>query len=111
MSNFSFYFFWDILCLTSINRHNPSKALATISSEAAKNWPSYLPVEIVTQKRTLRSNNSEPCVDHGEKHTFQDQAKNAFNKLSINIRSDESKIIFFRQARNFYKDKALARAF
>ena len=75
-----------------------------------KNWPSYLPVEIVTQKRTLRSNNSGPCVDHGEKHTFQDQAKNAFNKLPFNIRSNESKIIFNRQAREFYKDKALARA-
>ena len=33
-----------------------------------KNWPSYLPVEIVTQKRTLHSNNSGPCVDHGGKH-------------------------------------------
>ena len=66
-----------------------------------KNWPSYLPVEIVTQKKTLRSNNSEPCIDHGEKHTFEDQAKNALYKLPINIRSNESKIIFFRQARNF----------
>ena len=75
-----------------------------------KNWPSYLPVQIVTQKRTLRSSNSEPCVDHGEKHTFQEQAKNAFNKLPINIRSNESKIIFNRQARNFYKGKSLARA-
>ena len=76
-----------------------------------KNWPSYLLVEIVIQKkRTLRSNNSGPCVDHGEKHTFHDQAKNAFNKLPINIRSNESKIIFNRQAREFYKDKALARA-
>ena len=52
-----------------------------------KNWPYYLPMEIVTQKTTLRSNKSEPCVDHGEKLTFQDQAKNAFNKLPINIRS------------------------
>ena len=50
-----------------------------------KNWPSYLPMEIVTQKRTLRPNNSGPCVDHGEKLTFQDQAKNAFNELAINI--------------------------
>ena len=75
-----------------------------------KNWPSYLPVEIVTQERTLHSNNSGPCVDHSEKHTFQDQAKNAFNKLPFNIRSNESKIIFNWQAREFYKDKALARA-
>ena len=49
-------------------------------------------MEIVTQKTTLRSNNSGPCVDQGEINTFQDQAKNAFNKLPINIRSNESKI-------------------
>ena len=47
-----------------------------------ENWPSYLLLEIVTQKRTLHSHNS---VDHGKKHTFQDQAKKAFNKLAINI--------------------------
>ena len=67
-------------------------------------------MEIVTKKRTLRSNNSGPCVDHGEKHTFQDQTKNASNKLPINIRSNESKNVFNRQARHFYKGKALARA-
>ena len=43
----------------------------------------YLPVEIVTQKRTLCSNNSGPCVDQGEKLKLQDQAKNAFKKYSI----------------------------
>ena len=75
-----------------------------------KDWPSYPPVEIVTQKRTLRSNNSGPYVDHGEKHTFQGQAKSAFNKLPIIIRSNESKTIFNSQARDFYKGKALARA-
>ena len=74
-----------------------------------KNWQSYLPVEVVTQKRTLRSNNLGPCVDLDEKHTFQDQAKNTSNKLPFSIRSHESKIIFNRQAREFYKDKALAR--
>ena len=37
-----------------------------------KNWPSYLLVEIVTQKGTMRSNNSGPCIDHGGKHTSQD---------------------------------------
>ena len=73
-------------------------------------WPSYPPEEIVIQKRTLRSNNSGPCVDRGEKDLFQDQAKNDFNKLSINIRSNESKIIFKRQTRDFYKGKPLARA-
>ena len=67
-------------------------------------------MEIVTQKRTLRSNNSGLCVDHSEKHTFQDQAKKAFNILPINIRSNESKIFFNSQARDFYKDKALDRA-
>ena len=74
-----------------------------------KNWPCFLLAEIVNTKKTLRSINSGPCVDHGEKHTIQDQTKNAFNKLPINIRSNESKIIFNRQARDFYKVKTLAR--
>ena len=37
-SKFSLYFFWDILYLYSINRHNPVKALATIGSEAASSY-------------------------------------------------------------------------
>ena len=60
-------------------------------------------MEILTQERTLRSNNFGPCVDHGEKNTFQDQAKNTFYKLPINIRSYESKIIFNWQARDFVR--------
>ena len=70
--------------------HNISKL--TYQGLNDKNRPVYLPVEIVTQERTLHSNNSGSRVDHGEINTFQDQAKNAFNKLSINIRSNESKI-------------------
>ena len=70
--------------------HNISKL--TYQGLNDKNWPVYLPVEIVTQKTTLRSNNSGPCVDHGEINTFQDQTKNAFKKLPINIRSNESNI-------------------
>ena len=70
-----------------------------------QSWPSYLPLEILTQKRTLPSNNSGPCVDHDDKHTFQDQAKSTFNKFLINIWSNESKIIINSQARDFYKDQ------
>ena len=70
--------------------HNISKL--TYQGLNDKNWPVYLPVEIVTQKTTPRSNNSGPCVDHGEINTFQDQTKNAFKKLPINIRSNESNI-------------------
>ena len=68
-------------------------------------------MEIVTQKGTLRSNDYGPLVDHDEKYIFQDQAKNAFDKLSVKNPSNENKIIFNRQARDFYKDKALAQAF
>ena len=32
-----------------------------------KNTPSYLPVEIATKERTMRSNNSGSCVDHSKK--------------------------------------------
>ena len=60
--------------------------------------------------RTLRSDNSGPCADHSEKHLYQDQAKKAFSKLSINIRSNENKIIFNRQAKDFCKDRVLTRA-
>ena len=70
--------------------HNISKL--TYQGLNDKNWPVYLPVEIVTQKTTLRSNNSGPCVDHGEINRFQDQTKNTFKKLPINIRLNESNI-------------------
>ena len=66
-----------------------------------KNWSSYLPVKIKTQERTLHSNNSGPCVDLGKKHIFQDQVKNASNKSPISIQSNENKIIFNRQTRDF----------
>ena len=95
----------DWLPILESSEYNISKL--TYQGLNDTNSSSYLPVEIMTQKRTPRSNNSGR-VDHGEKHIFQDQAKNAYNKLPINIRLNKSKIIFNRQARNFYKDKALA---
>ena len=64
-------------------KYNTSKP--TYQGLNDKSWLSYLLMEIVKEKRTLRSNNSGPCVDHGGKHTLQDQAKNTFNKLPINI--------------------------
>ena len=64
-------------------------------------------MEIVTQKKILHSNNSGPCIDHGERQTFQDQPKIAFNKLPINIRSNESKIIFNRPVRDFIRTRLL----
>ena len=74
-----------------------------------KNWPEYLAVKTETHKRKLRSSNSGPIIKHDEKNTFQAQANKVFNYLPINVRSCESKICFNKQARGFYKDKALAR--
>ena len=101
-------FLVDMPMLPILNSIEYNVSKLTYQGLNNKNWPFYLPVEIVTQKRTLHSNNVGQYVEYGEKHTFQDQAKNAFKELPINIRSSESKVVFNRQARRFYKVKALA---
>ena len=47
-----------------------------------KNRPSYLPVEIATQKRTLPSNNSGSCVDHSEK-MLSTNCQLIFNQIKV----------------------------
>ena len=74
-----------------------------------RNWPSYLRLETVQQKRVLRSNDQGNKIDFGEKHTFQSQC-NIFNELPLATRQCENKINFGKKERQFYQDKALARA-
>ena len=52
--------------------------------------------------------NVGPCVDHREKHTFQDRLKTLSTNCQLIFDSNERKIIFNRQGRDFYKHKALA---
>ena len=72
-----------------------------------RNWPSYLRLETVPQKRILRSNDQGNNIDFGEKHTFQSQC-NIFIELLLAQRQCENKIYFEKKARQFYQDKALA---
>ena len=74
-----------------------------------RNWPSYICLETVQQKRVLRSNDQGNKIDFGEKHTFQGQC-NIFNEFPLATRQCENKINFGKKARQFYQDKALARA-
>ena len=74
-----------------------------------RNWPSYLRLETVQQKRVLRSNDRRNKIDFGEKHTFQSQF-NIFNELPLAMRQCENKINFEKKERKLYQDKALARA-
>ena len=74
-----------------------------------KLWPTCLHTETVKHNRSLRSQNSGPKIDYAEKHTFQDQSA-IFNDLPLNIRQSIDKNVFSREARGYYKDKALARA-
>ena len=73
------------------------------------NFGQHLHTETVKHIRSLRSRNSGPKIDYAEKHTFQDQSA-IFNDLPLNTRQIIDKNVFSREARGFYKDKALARA-
>ena len=73
------------------------------------NWPWYLCLETVQRKQVLRSNDQWNKIDFGEKHTFQSQFT-IFNELPLATCQCENKINFEKKARQFYQDKALARA-
>ena len=70
--------------------------------------PKYLTVECEPRRRNLRSEN-EVKVKHAESNTFQQQAM-VFNELPQNIRQIENFISFKNEARQYYSDRALARA-
>ena len=74
-----------------------------------RNWPSYLRLETVQQNRVLRSNDQGNKIDYGEKHAFQNQCT-IFNELPLVTRQCENTIDFEKKARQFYQDRALARA-
>ena len=58
-----------------------------------RNWPLYLHLETVQQKRVLRSNDQGNKIDLGEKHTFQNQCT-IFNVLPLTTSQCENKINF-----------------
>ena len=72
------------------------------------NWPKYLPVNIQESKRITRRDN-EMMVERGEKNTFIDQVYTTFNDLPKAIRIINNKNVFHREAKQYYRDRALAR--
>ena len=73
-----------------------------------KNWPEYLPIKLIEQRRNLWLDTPRPLIDFGERNTFQQQANEVFNTLPVNIRICANNKSFINKARSFYKDKALA---
>ena len=57
----------------------------------------------------IESNNQGIKIHYGEKHAFQSKCT-IFNKLPLATRQCKNKINFEKKARQFYQDKALARA-
>ena len=70
-----------------------------------RNWPSYLRLETVQQKRVLRLNDQGNKTDYFEKHTFQSQCT-IFNLLPLSTRQCENK--FWKESKTFYQDRVLA---
>ena len=48
-------------------------------------------------------------VERGEKNTFNDQVYTTFNDLPKAIRIIDNKKVFYREAKQYYRDRALAR--
>ena len=48
-------------------------------------------------------------VERGEKITFSDQIFTTFNDLSKPIRMIDNKKLFYRESKEYYKDRALTR--
>ena len=85
-----------------------SIAKCTFSAINDTNWPKYLTIKFIEQRRTLRQDTGF-MVERGEKGTFNEQAYNVFNKLPKAIREINNKTSFLRETKRYYRDKALAR--
>ena len=48
-------------------------------------------------------------VEHGEKNTFSDQIFATVNDLPKPIRIIDNKKLFYRESKEYYRDRALAR--
>ena len=79
-----------------------------------KDWPSYLPIKVSTQRsREHRSNdiivhNVEPGQANG---SFQYLGAKCFNDLPMNVKVITNKETFNNKCFEYYFDKALARNF
>ena len=72
------------------------------------NWPKYLPIETVKNRRSLRTENTMK-VTRGEANCFSNQAL-AFNELFKSVRCCPTVNSFKHEAKEYYMNKALARS-
>ena len=72
------------------------------------NWPKYLPIETVKNRRSLRTENTMK-VTRGEANCFSNQAL-VFNELPKSARCSPTVNSFKHEANKYYMDKALARS-
>ena len=72
------------------------------------NWPKYLPIETVKNRRSLRTENTMK-VTREEPSDFSNQAL-VFNELPKSVRCSPTVNSFKHEAKKYYMDKALARS-
>ena len=72
------------------------------------NWPKYLPIETVKNRRSLRTENTIK-VTRGEANCFSNKAL-VFNELSKSVRYSPTVNSFKYEAKKYYMDKVLARS-
>jgi len=97
----------ECLVLSRLNvDHNTCKLVFQALHD--EKWPSYLKTKMRSQPRILRSTNAGPKIDFGERKTWQDQAT-IFNELPIDVRKCDTKIVYNKEIKKFYKDKAQTR--
>ena len=72
------------------------------------NWPKYLPIENVKNRRSLRTENTMK-VTRGEGNCFSNQTM-VFKELSKSVRCSPTVNSLKHKAKKYYMDKALARS-
>ena len=72
------------------------------------NWPKYLPIETVKNRRSLRTENTMK-VTRGEANCFSNQAL-VFNELPKSVSCSPTVDSLKHEAKKYYMDKALARS-
>ena len=72
------------------------------------NWPKYLPVETVKNRRSLRTENTMKGT-WGEANCFSNQTL-VFSELPKSVRCSPTVNSFKHEANKYYMDKGLARS-
>ena len=88
------------------NEFSISKLVFLASNDT--NWPKYLPIKTVKNRRSLRTENTMK-VTRGKANCFSNRAL-VFNELPKSVRCSHTVNSFNHEAKKYYMDKALARS-